>query len=157
MRPLILFIGNYIYRDDKIPLLIGEKAKDILYNLGFDVEIVERTGYSLIDYVVGRETVFIVDTIKTDKYPVGTVVNIDIDDISSFRTVSPHYAGLPEMIELMDRLDVDSPKKLFILGIEVDDPYTLDDNISSSMRPLMDSITRNMINMIMRLYEDHKT
>jgi Ni,Fe-hydrogenase maturation factor len=46
---LIIFLGNAILSDDRITLTLGEMLKEKLESEGHQVEVLERTGFSLID------------------------------------------------------------------------------------------------------------
>ncbi len=47
--------------------------------------------------------------------------------------MSSHYLGLPESIRLMNSLGLEQPKQLRILGIVVDNPLTVSENISENL------------------------
>ncbi len=121
--PLILFLGNSLYAEDSIALLVGEILKERLEAEGFEVEILERIGYSLIDYIAGRDSVIIVDSMIGEYGEV-----IVLEDLNAFAIrspKSPHYAGLPEAIELMRALNLSPPQRILIVGIGIRDPYTI--------------------------------
>ncbi|MDI9609780.1 MAG: hydrogenase maturation protease [Archaeoglobales archaeon] len=131
-------MGNPIYSDDRIGLIVGEKLKEKLEAEGFEVKILERMGYTLIDYIAGHETVFVVDSIKGK---VGEIVLIDnLEDLKIRFSKSPHYAGLPETIELMKALNLSVPKKLVVIGIGVKNPYTISEKMSPELELMLESI-----------------
>jgi hydrogenase maturation protease len=133
-RPLVLFLGNSILADDRIGLVIGETLKDKLSAEGNDVEVIEKTGFSLIDYLEGRERVVIVDSVKTSDHKVGDVVALGPEDFQSNAPFTSHYAGIPESIELMKRVDIEPPRDFSILGIQVEDPYTVSLSMSEKLQ-----------------------
>ncbi|MEM3139806.1 MAG: hydrogenase maturation protease [Archaeoglobaceae archaeon] len=144
--PLILFLGNPIYSDDRIGLIVGEKLKEKLEAEGFEVKILERMGYTLIDYIAGHETVFVVDSILGK---VGEIVLIDnLEDLKIRFSKSPHYAGLSEAIELMKALNLSVPKKLVVIGIGVKDPYTISEKMSPELELMLDSIVERVYSII---------
>jgi len=77
---LVLFLGNPILADDKIGLVLGEMLKPMLESEGHEVEILEKTGFSLIDYLENRRAAVIVDSVKTGKHEVGEIVTIRPED-----------------------------------------------------------------------------
>jgi hydrogenase maturation protease len=121
--PLILFLGNSLYAEDRIGLLVGEILKGRLEAEGFEVEILERIGYSLIDYIAGKDSVIIVDSIVGEYGEVKLIE--DLKSFAAFSPKSPHYAGLPEAIELIKALNLPIPERILVLGIGVRDPYSI--------------------------------
>jgi len=121
--PLILFLGNSLYAEDRIGLLVGEILKGRLEAEGFEVEILERIGYSLIDYIAGKDSVIIVDSIIGEYGEVKLIE--DLKSFAAFSPKSPHYAGLPEAIELIKALNLPIPERILVLGIGVRDPYSI--------------------------------
>ena len=122
-KPLVIFLGNSIMKDDRIGLELGRRLKNELIGKGFDVEILERSGLGLIDYLEGRRLVIVVDSVVTNKYPTGSVLKLKVEDFRVCKGFSPHYAGLPEAVEVMKSLKLDVPK-VYVIAVEVRDPYT---------------------------------
>jgi len=139
-KPLILFLGNSILADDRIGLIIGEMLKETLEAEGKDVEIIEKTGYALLDYLEGREKVIIVDSVITGKHKTGEIVNLEPHDLRRFSPSASHYAGIPESIELMKQLGLGPPENFKIIGIEVEDPYTISTKISPKLETEVNQI-----------------
>jgi hydrogenase maturation protease len=132
-KPLILFLGNSILADDRIGLIIGEMLKERLESEGKDVEVIEKIGYSLLDYVEGRESVIIVDSVITGRHRIGEIVSLTPDDFQRFSPSSSHYAGIPELLNLMKQLELVPPLDFRVIGIEVEDPYTVSTKISRKL------------------------
>jgi len=147
-KPLVLFIGNYLYSDDKIGIIVGEKLKNKLINEGVDVEIMEKMGYSLIDVISNREIVIIVDSVKSSKWEIGEVMLLNIDEVDMYTPRSPHYSGLPEMLKLMKSLELGMPMKIYVIGIEVKDPYTISENLTPELVSKLDEIINKVYKMI---------
>lgn len=147
-EPLILFIGNSLFKDDKIGLILGEKLKPILEDEGLQVEVIDRSGLSLIDYIEGREKVVIVDSIITSRHPVGEVVNVDLNDVERHSIWSPHYVGVPETLKLMEELGMPTPRELYVIGIEVIDVYTVSEDISEELEKKIEEIASKVYSII---------
>jgi hypothetical protein len=58
----------------------------------------------------------------TGRRPPGTVVDLTREDFAGGNLPSPHYAGLPDVLALADRLEMPFPCDLRILAMEVDPP-----------------------------------
>ncbi|MCS7144658.1 MAG: hydrogenase maturation protease [Archaeoglobaceae archaeon] len=144
--PLILFLGNPIYSDDRIGLILGERLKDRLEADGFEVKILERSGYTLIDHIAGHEFVFIVDSILGE---VGELILIEnLENLKTLFPRSPHYSGIAEAIELMKTLNLSPPEKLVVIGVGVKDPFTVSDKMSPELEEEVDSITEKLYHII---------
>jgi hydrogenase maturation protease len=131
---LILFLGNPILADDRIGLVIGEMLKPRLESEGHEVRILEKTGFSLIDYFENREIAVIVDSIKTGRHRVGEIVPVEPEDLQQYTPLTSHYVGIPEALKMMSELDLNPPKRVHILGIEVEDPYAISETMSRKLR-----------------------
>ena len=132
-RVLILFLGNAILSDDRIGLIVGEMLRGRLESEGYDVEILEKTGFSLIDYLEDRDYAVIVDSVKTGRHEIGQVVPLSLDDFQQYAPFTSHHVGISEALRLMRRLDLNPPRHLRILGIEVEDPYTVSEKMSDKL------------------------
>ena len=117
-KPLILFLGNSILSDDRIGLIIGEKLRERLESEGNEVQVLEKSGVSLIDYFEGRDQVIIVDSVESAGKRAGDIVSLTLDDLLRNPPMSSHYLGLPE---------------LRILGIAVDNTLTVSEKISENL------------------------
>lgn len=148
--PLILFLGNSIYAEDRIGLLVGEILKERLEVEGFEVEILERTGYTLIDHMAGRDCVIVVDSIPGEY---GEVVVIkDLKDLAIRSPRSPHYAGLPEAIELMKALNLSPPERIFVIGIGIRDPFMIGEKVSKELENKLEKIAEKVYCEIKNLF-----
>lgn len=147
-KPLILFIGNYLFKDDKISLIIGEKLKPTLEKEGFEIEVIDKSGLSLIDYIEGRDLVIIVDSIVTSKYQVGEVVEVDLGEVERQSIWSPHYMNLPETLKTMKELGINIPRELYVIGIEVSDVYMVSEEISDELEKKLEEITGKVYDVI---------
>jgi hydrogenase maturation protease len=139
-KPLILFLGNSILADDRIGLIIGEMLRETLEAEGKDVEVIEKTGYVLLDYLEGRGSVVIVDSVMTGRHRIGEIVPLTPSDLQQIQPSTSHYAGIPDLIQLMKQLGLDLPTNLRILGIEVEDPYVISTKISTKLETEVDQI-----------------
>jgi len=147
-KPLVLFVGNSIFKDDKIALVVGEQLREELRKQGFDVEITERSGLIFVDLLSGRENVVIVDSLKTGKFKVGDIVLLKDINYDAYTPFTPHYVGLPEALKLLKELDLDPPKKLCVIGIEVKDPYTISEKMSGELEKQFNRIVNEVKKII---------
>ena len=132
MKPLILGLGNDIISDDAIGLIVARILRD---RLGDTVEVKEssESGFALLDVMTGYEKMLIIDSIRTCMHPPGAILDFSADDIGKVAAPSPHYAGLPELISLAKRLDLVFPTEIAILAMEVKDPFTVAEGLSTEV------------------------
>jgi hydrogenase maturation protease len=148
-KPLALFLGNPILSDDKIVLAVGEMLRKRLESAGYEVEILEKSGFSLIDHLEDREEAVIVDSVKTGRYEVGRVISLSLADFEQYAPFTSHYAGIPDALELMKQLDLNPPRHLRILGIEVEDPYTVSENMSEKLTKRLSQLAEETFSIIL--------
>ena len=132
-KPLIIFLGNSILSDDRAGLIIGERLRERLESKGNEVQVLEKSGVSLIDYLAGRDYVIIVDSMASTEKHVGEVVTLTLDDLLRHPPMSSHYLGLAESISLMNSIGIEHAKELRIIGIVVYDPFTISEKVSEGL------------------------
>jgi len=147
----VVFIGNPIYGDDALPLIIGGKIRDRLHGVGINVYILEESFLEIVDLLAGRDIVIIVDSIKTGRAPLGSLILIDLMEEDAYIPRTPHYIGLPQAISIYRELGLGPPARIYIIGIEVEDPYTLREGLSRPLMDNLDSIAREVYNKIIDL------
>ncbi len=144
MKTLVLGLGNELLSDDAVGLLaVRALAREV--EPGNGVEIVETalSGLALLDYFIGFDRALILDSICTGRHPAGTVTEISPSDLTAVGAPSPHFAGLPELLALARRLDLQFPSDIRILAIETADPYTLGGPLSPAVeRALPELVAR---------------
>jgi hydrogenase maturation protease len=143
-KPLVLFLGNSILRDDRIGLVLGEMLKAKLESQGHEVQILEKTGFSLIDCLENRQEAIIVDSVKTGKHEVGEILAIRLEDFQQCAPLTSHYVGIPEALEIMRQLDLNPPENIHILGIEVEDPYAISEEMSRNLTERLDELSEKL-------------
>lgn len=143
-----IFIGNSIFGDDRIGLIIGEILRSRLEGNGFDVHILERTGFALLDCLEGYDSAIVVDSICNRRSPVGKVTSFSVEDFRSVKPFTPHYSGVPEAVKLMQDLGMSVPE-VSIIGINVRNPYTLSWDVAGDLNSLRDTISAEVYAGIM--------
>lgn len=151
MKIAVLFLGNPIFKDDAIGIEVGKRLLDKLENLGIEVFILERTGLSLLDYILGYESVVIVDSFKSNQHPIGDVYELPQDSLMPQKIFSLHYAGLPEALMAIHALKPAQPTTIHIVAIETNDPYTISEEMSVEISNKLETITNNVFDMIIKI------
>jgi hydrogenase maturation protease len=109
MRSLVLGLGNELIADDGIGILAARNLKS---NLRDEANVIESSlsGLALLDLLVGYDRVIIIDSICSGNNPPGTITQLNMGDLSSVVAPTPHFAGLPEVFALADRLEQALPR-----------------------------------------------
>ena len=132
MKTLILCLGNGLLGDDGIGILAAGELKN---ELGGRADIIATGlhGAALLDIPVGYRKVIVIDAIYMTGFPPGSVIELNLDELRTVMSPSPHYSGLPELILLAEQMQLDFPEEIKIFAVEVDNPYTVGKEMSSSV------------------------
>jgi hydrogenase maturation protease len=129
---LILALGNDIMGDDGAALAA---AKILQNEFGSVIDIFEvaSAGFMLLDLMEGYDKVLIIDTILSINAP-GTIRELSVNELIGRQSSSPHYAGLPEIIGLAKKLELNFPDEIRILVIEIEDAFTIRQGLSFQIK-----------------------
>lgn len=132
MKTLILCLGNGLLGDDGIGILAAGELKN---ELGGRADIIATGlhGAALLDIPLGQRKVIVIDAIYMTGFPPGSVIELNLDELRTVMSPSPHYTGLPELILLAEQMQLDFPEEIKIFAVEVDNPYTVGKEMSSSV------------------------
>ena len=121
--PIVLIgLGNDIACDDGVGIYTAHLLESE-YRHRDDVEVVALpwAGFALLDVLRGRRCAVVVDSLLTGRYPPGTIVRLDIADLSgSVRLNSFHDISYPMVLDLGRSLGWEMPDDVSIFGIEID-------------------------------------
>jgi len=149
MKKKIVFLGNNIFLEDKIALVVGEILRQELVKKGFEVEVIERSGVSLIDFFEETDLLIIVDSIyvsREDLY--GEVFKIDLSEYRGSYVKSPHNLSIKDVIDILKTLDERYPEKILVIGIGIKDLYTLSDKLSDNLERRLNYISKKILEII---------
>ncbi len=129
MKSLVLGLGNDLLADDAVGI---QTVRSLAGELSGKADCIESGlhGVALIDLFIGYDRAIIIDAIQTGSHPPGTILEMVPDDLKSVPTPSPHYTGLPEMIELARQMRLHFPREIRILAVEVSDVITVGGSMS---------------------------
>ncbi|OGG44659.1 MAG: hypothetical protein A3F84_11455 [Candidatus Handelsmanbacteria bacterium RIFCSPLOWO2_12_FULL_64_10] len=128
-KNLLLALGNDLLGDDGVGLLAARLLREAFQD---EVEVVEsgEAGLALVEMLEGYERVLLLDAVVTGRCPPGAVLEFSPRDFQEVVAPSPHYAGLPEVLDLAGRLGIPFPKEIRILALEVENPYAFQEGLS---------------------------
>jgi hydrogenase maturation protease len=123
-RTLVVGLGNDILADDAVGVLA---ARRLAPQLRGQADVVDTSwhGIALLEVFLGYDRAILIDAICTGKHPPGTIIEINVTDLSPALAPSPHFTGIPEMLAIARELELDFPKEFRIIAMEVADPLTI--------------------------------
>ncbi|MBI2839867.1 MAG: hydrogenase maturation protease [Acidobacteria bacterium] len=133
MKTLVLALGNDILGDDGA----GPAAARLLRpTLPAEVDVIESSeaGLALLEYIEGYDRVLLLDAVVTGRCAPGTVIELSPDELEKIVSPSPHYAGIPEVLEMGRRLGLKMPGEIRILALEVERPETVCEGFTPSVK-----------------------
>jgi hydrogenase maturation protease len=91
-------------------------------------------GLALLDFIVGYETLILVDAIQTGHVAPGHIHEITQQQLTSLPDRTPHFLGVAETLQLGRRLGLAMPSRLKILAVEVADPFTFGTQMTPALQ-----------------------
>lgn len=146
-QTLVLALGNDLLGDDGVGL---EAARRIAEQVGGSVDVVEtgEAGLALLEVMEGYARALLIDSILTGRYPPGTVLEFSPTDFQKVVAPSPHYAGLPEVLEMARRLDLVFPTDIRILAVEVLNPYEFHIGLSEPVCEALPKLVQRALDIL---------
>jgi hydrogenase maturation protease len=143
---LILALGNDVMGDDAVGLHAARLLRPLLPER---VTIREAPvgGFELMELMEGFERVLIIDAIAKGAAP-GTIHFLSASDFTTVVSSSPHYVGLPEVIQLAERLGIPFPVDIRILAIDVEDPYRIVEELSPEARAALPGVVDRALKIV---------
>lgn len=142
MRTIVLGIGNELIGDDGAGV-VAARALHGRLDRGIDVVETAECGIALLDHLIGYDRAILIDAMFGSGHPPGTVRVLKPDDFSPIEHPSPHYAGIPELIDVARQFGFAFPKWIRIVAIEAHDRSTIGAGITPSvMRGVREAVSR---------------
>lgn len=120
---LVLGLGNDLLRDDAVGIRVAERLQGTLPD-GVEVRSTSLFGLALLDELMGREKVLVIDSYVPEKFIGSEIQECNLDAVGEGCGTSPHFVGLGEIREVMRTLGLGFPRQVHILAIPVSDPMT---------------------------------
>ena len=134
-RTLVLGMGNDILTDDAIGIHVVREVRRRVAGLkNVDVRETMEMGLALLDFVVGYETLILVDAIQTRRAAPGHINEITAPQLKLLPDRTPHFLGVAETLLLGRQLGLVMPTRLRIFAIEVADPFTFGVEMTASLK-----------------------
>ncbi|MEW5806980.1 MAG: hydrogenase maturation protease [Acidobacteriota bacterium] len=151
-KNLLIGLGNTLLKDDGVGVYADEKIKEMHPDEAWDIEVSALSGGKLLEIILGYRNVIVVDSILIDDRSPGEIITFDISEMKSPFGPSPHYMGLPHMLATAKRMNLEIPEKIRVVAINVKDPYTFHEGLSSEIEKalprLVEEIEHEMISYV---------
>lgn len=117
MSLVILGLGNDLIGDDAIGLLAA-RALAPFASSEVAVRAAGQSGLYLLEHLQGFDDAIVVDSVLGD-HP-GTLRDLSDSGLHESIVPSAHYVGLPEALALARTSGLEVPRRLRIIGVEID-------------------------------------
>jgi hydrogenase maturation protease len=143
----VLGLGNELLADDAIGIQAAGRLADALAGRA-EVIATSEHGVALLDLLMGYEHLVVIDAIQTGRRPAGEVFELDIETLKPATSLSPHYVGIPDLVELARRLGVAFPNDIRIIAVEVADPHTIGGAMTPEVAAALPELCRRAVEAV---------
>ena len=148
-KTLILGVGNILLCDEGIGVRVIEYLQQ--QTLPESVELVDggTAGADMIDILTNRETVIIIDAVRSDK-PAGTIMRFGPEDLmpQQDNPLSLHELDIPQTLAMTHLLKC-APKNVICIGI-VPECIIPGMNLSETLADLVPQISQIVLDSVYR-------
>ena len=150
LRRVVLGVGNSIMTDDAVGIIAAEELdRRLVDDDGVQVRFSERGGLDLMDLLEGSDHAVIVDAYLVPGTTPGTVLVRSIEDFhGSHHLYAAHGIDLPTAIQLGRELGADMPDRVDIVGVVVEDPYTVSEQMTPRVAAAVDSAVEQVLALL---------
>ncbi len=159
MKTLVLGLGNELYGDDGIGVQVIRHLREEMTKMptgdfqDVDLEECSLSGLALLDVIVGYDRLILIDTIKREAPQTGRIQVLGEADIRAVPGPSPHYASVPQAIEIGRSLGLHMPSRIQVVAVEAKNLHSLGEKLSEEMEKNMPAIAEK-VKKILRKTED---
>jgi hydrogenase maturation protease len=148
-RVLVLGLGNDMLTDDAVGLHVARAAGARL--AGRTDAVVRETmemGLALLDEIVGVESLVVVDAIQTGRAPAGRIHEFGSGELEGRRLSAPHFLGVGETLFLGGRLGLPMPRRVRVVAVEVEDPFTLGKGMTAAVEAAVQDAAARVVGLV---------
>lgn len=120
----VLGLGNELLADDAFGILA---VREVRRRLGSEIDVVESSdaGFNLLDRLLGVPYLLVIDCVITGKAKPGTLHVSNACDWPPTPGLSPHFAGIFEVLAVAGKLGLKVPRETTVLAVEAADCSTV--------------------------------
>ncbi len=145
---LVLGLGNILMQDEGVGVAVVERLQQD-YRIPDDIELLDggTSGMALLDDLRRRETLIVVDAVRTGQ-PAGTLVVLKGEQVPAFflSKVSPHQLALSDVLAVLT-LTGEKPLEVIVIGVEPESLKThlgLSDIVNHQLQALITNVLNEL-------------
>ncbi|MEE4377875.1 MAG: HyaD/HybD family hydrogenase maturation endopeptidase [Candidatus Competibacteraceae bacterium] len=148
MHTLVLGIGNLLLQDEGIGVhIINELQRRFQFPPGVELLDGGTAGMELVEAMLDREQVVVVDAIRSDEAP-GTLIQVEGDAVPAFlqQHLTPHQLGIADVLATLT-IAGRTPKQLVLLGVvphSMELSVTLSDTLQQQFAELITQVAAKL-------------
>jgi hydrogenase maturation protease len=143
-RRVLIGLGNPIMSDDGVGIVVSRKVHTRLS--GFELETSGGNGFDVIDRMLNCDTAVIIDSMVTGLHPPGTVAKLEAgSDLRTLRMTHSHGVDFLTAMEMAKSMGARLPGEIVVYGIEVQDPFSLGQEISQAVVGRIDEVVDSIV------------
>jgi hydrogenase maturation protease len=128
---IIIGIGNNLLSDDGVGPYLAEQ---IGKKLDFPHSSVTHLSLELLDLILGRRLIYIIDSFRNSEIPIGEVVQFTMDDLEYRQNPTySHGITIPIIFNIGKKLYKSMPENTCLFGINVADNETISESFSDDL------------------------
>ena len=100
--------------------------------------------------MVGFDELMLIDAIQTGQAPPGFLHKFEGEQLKVLSTRSPHCFGISEVLAFGRELGLAVPKRVRVLAVEVNDPFTVGTELTPAVRLALPRLAQEVIRLVER-------
>ena len=152
MKTLVVGLGNPILGDDGIGWQIAQKLQQIKeFPSDITIDCLAIGGISLMEALIDYDRAILIDSIVTNRVPIGTVTYYklgDLPNLTSGHMSSAHDTSLIDALQMGRYLGAHLPQDISIVAVESQKVYEFSEDMTpavSAAIPLALKIVQNLL------------
>jgi hydrogenase maturation protease len=154
-KTLIIGLGNPILGDDGVGWVVAHEVEAHLgkYEHIVEVDCLALGGLSLMERLIGYQSVILIDSLNTGQHPQGSVVTFTLEDLVDLtygHTSAAHDASLKTALDMGRKLGVILPadKDVHVVAIEAQHVYDFKEELSPAITAALPSAIQEVFDLL---------
>jgi hydrogenase maturation protease len=151
VKTLVVGLGNPILGDDGVGWVAAEEVKKLLPSeSSIDVDCLSLGGISLMERLIGYEQAILIDAFICEQEPGSVIVSRleELPNYSAFHLTSVHDTSLQNAMEMGQRLGVDLPEDVTVVGVSASRVYDFSEELSAPVQAAVPKIVELVMQKI---------
>jgi hydrogenase maturation protease len=145
LKSIIIGLGNPLFSDDAVGLLVARAIKFRITDRTVTVAEVTVAGLDVVDIISGYEKAIIIDAVQTSYNKPGTIYRFELGQLSAIKEGCPHNIDFLTSIILGKQLGLAVPAEIVVFGIEAENVTDLNEGCT----PLVNAAIPDCVDRIM--------